>query len=120
MKEIEFSKMSFKKPLRGSQRSSWPLDHPLLVAIKNLTPDSDECVETDFMTNSDMSSLYRRIKEVLPKQHRMTFRSVGPRQKHGFAERNKPKRRIFWVETKKEYKEFEEGFESRKAKLKLC
>ena len=56
----------------------------------------------------------------MPKQHRMTFRSVGPRQKHGFAERNKPKRRIFWVETKKEYKEFEEGFESRKAKLKLC
>ena len=120
MKVIDFNQTKKSKPLRGTKRGAWPLDHPLLVAIKNLTPDSDECVETDFMTNSDMSSLYRRIKEVLPKQHRMTFRSVGPRQKHGFAERNKPKKRIFWVETKKQYKEFEEGFESRKTKLKLC
>ena len=120
MKEIEFCKSVTEKPRRGSMRGAWPVNHPLLVAIKNLTPDSDECVETDFMTNSDMSSLYRRIKEVLPKQHRMTFRSVGPRQEHGFAERNKPKKRIFWVETRKEYKEFEEGFESRKTKLKLC
>ena len=120
MKEIEFSKLSFKKPLKNSQRSSWPLDHPLLVAIKNLTPDSDECVKTDYMTNSDMTSLYRRIKEVLPERYRMTFRSVGPRQKHGSAVRNKPKKRIFWVETKKEYKAFEEEFESRTSKLKLC
>ena len=83
-----------------------PEDHPLVIAIKNLKPDSDECLDTDELTDIEIQTLCRRLKEVLPYGRKLSFRTIGPRQGWGSYKgkaRNKiPKKRTFWVVTKKD------------------
>jgi len=100
--EVTFKKQSKKR--NNGTRGTWPLDHPLLVAIKNLQPDSDECIETERFTNSDLIQLIRRTKEVLPIGYRISFRTDGGRQGYGLkdrediaAYRGKAKKRWIWV-----------------------
>lgn len=100
--EVIFKKQS--KKMTNGTRGTWPLDHPLIVAIKNLQPDSDECIETETFTNSDLAQLIRRLKEVLPIGYGISYRTDGGRQGYGLkdreaiaAHRAKAKRRWIWL-----------------------
>jgi|8_EtaG_2_1085327.scaffolds.fasta_scaffold105216_2 hypothetical protein len=75
MKDIEFKKT--KKPRLKGTRSKYPDNHPLLYAIQTLNPDSDECLEIPNLDGVELQGLQRRMKEILPDNFTISYRS-GP------------------------------------------
>ena len=54
MHAIKFEKI-IKKRNKYIFKGTWPLDHPLGVAIKELTPDTDECIEVN-LSQTDVAA----------------------------------------------------------------
>ena len=95
MHQIEFKKI-IKEREKLIVKGAWPLDHPLILAIKALTPDTDECIETD-LTRRQLGQVNRRLRQVLPDGIRTTMRT----RKYGDSCQN-TRTRYFWLITKPE------------------
>ena len=99
MHQIKFEKI-IKKSNKYIFKGTWPLDHPLVVAIKELTPDTDECIEVN-LSQTDVAALNRRLRLILPEGYRITMRTFGKTLYQD--ERNKSvKTRCIWLITKPE------------------
>ncbi len=99
MSEPKFKKI-IKERNKYIVKGTWPFDHPLVLAIKELTPDTDECIEVN-LSQTDVAALNRRLRLILPEGYRITMRTFGKTLYQD--ERNKNvKTRCFWLITKPE------------------
>ena len=88
------SEPKFKKIIKPRNKyivkGTWP-------AIKELTPDTDECIEVN-LSQTDVAALNRRLRLILPEGYRITMRTFGKTLYQD--ERNKNvKTRCFWLIT---------------------
>lgn len=103
MKEIQFELTKRSKENAFSDAKTWPDDHPLIIAIKNLKPNTEDCVVTSPISQSDLVCLSRALREYLPKNLKAVTKS--PRTEYGEANNDRKirnhrkKPRAIWVET---------------------
>jgi hypothetical protein len=102
LKEVQFSLAKRSKENAFSDAKTWPFDHPLIIAVQNLKPDTEDCVMTQPISQCDVVGLTRALRGVLPKNLRVVTKS--PRSEYGSGYDRKTrnhlkKARAIWVET---------------------